>query len=91
MQKARFKLKLADVCVVMDSIWEASLFYMQISEGFKFEPIGNEAKFKNARIFYFDGDFEYAQSQLDVLKQATSKFISNDAMQLSLLILETMG
>lgn len=91
MQKARFKLKLADVCVVMDSIWEASLFYMQISEGFKFEPIGNEAKFKNARIFYFDGEFEYAQSQLDVLKQATSKFISNDAMQLSLLILENYG
>jgi len=90
-QKARVKLKLADVCVVMDSIWEASLLYMQISEAFKFEPIGNEAKFKNARIFYFDGEFDYAQSQLDVLKQATSKFISNDAMQLSLLILENYG
>lgn len=90
-QKARFKLKLADVCVVMDSIWEASLLYMQISDAFKFEPIGNEAKFKNARIFYFDGEFDYAQSQLDVLKQATSKFISNDAMQLSLLILENYG
>jgi tetratricopeptide (TPR) repeat protein len=91
MQRARYKMKLADVCVVMDSIWEASLLYMQIDEAFKFEAIGNEAKFKNARIFYFDGEFEFAQSQLDVLKQATSKFISNDAMQLSLLILENYG
>lgn len=91
MQRARYKMKLADVCVALDSIWEASLLYMQIDEAFKFEAIGNEAKFKNARIFYFDGEFEYAQSQLDVLKQATSKFISNDAMQLSLLILENYG
>ncbi len=90
-QRARYKMKLADVCVVLDSIWEASLLYMQIDEDFKFEMIGNEAKFKNARIFYFDGEFEFAQSQLDVLKQATSKFISNDAMQLSLLILENYG
>jgi len=90
-QRARYKMKLADVCVALDSIWEASLLYMQIDEAFKFETIGNEAKFKNARIFYFDGEFEFAQSQLDVLKQATSKFISNDAMQLSLLILENYG
>jgi len=91
MQRAKIKLKLADVCVIMDSIWDASLLYMQINDDFKFEPIGNEAKFKNARIFYFDGEFEYAQSQLDVLKQATSRFISNDAIQLSLLILENYG
>jgi len=84
-------MKLADVCVALDSIWDASLLYMQIDEAFKFEAIGNEAKFKNARHFYFDGEFEFAQSQLDVLKQATSKFISNDAMQLSLLILENYG
>ena len=91
MQRAKLKLKLADVCVILDSIWEASLLYMQINDAFKFEPIGNEAKFKNARVFYFDGEFEYAQSQLDVLKQATSRFISNDAIQLSLLILENYG
>ena len=91
MQQAKIKLKLADVCVILDSIWDASLLYMQINDAFKFEPIGNEAKFKNAQVFYFDGEFEYAQSQLDVLKQATSRFISNDAIQLSLLILENYG
>ena len=58
---------------------------------FKFEPIGHEAKYKNARIFYYDGEFEFAQSQLDVLKQSTTKLIANDAMKLSLFIIDNYG
>jgi tetratricopeptide (TPR) repeat protein len=64
---------------------------MQVDSEFKFEPIGFEAKYKNARIFYFTGDFKFAQSQLDVLKQSTSKLIANDAMKLSLLITDNFG
>src|SRR5690606_26133420 len=78
-QKAEIKMKLGDVHVLHGDIWEASLYYMQVDKDFKFEPIGQEARFKNARIFYYDGEFNYAQSQLDVLKQGTSKLISNDA------------
>lgn len=89
--KAKAKMKLADLYILVDRIWDASIYYMQLDEAFKFEAIGNEAKFKNARIFYFDGEFDYAQAQLDVLKQATSKLISNDAMQLSLMLLENYG
>lgn len=89
--KAKLKMKLADLYVLVDRIWDASIYYMQLDEAFKFDAIGNEAKFKNAQIFYFDGEFDYAQSQLDVLKQATSKLISNDAMQLSLMLLENYG
>jgi tetratricopeptide (TPR) repeat protein len=64
---------------------------MQVDKEFKFEPIGFEAKFKNARIFYYDGDFKFAQSQLDVLKQSTTKLIANDAMKLSILITDNYG
>lgn len=91
MQKAEVKMKLGDIHVLHGDIWEASLFYMQVDKTFKFEPIGQEARFKNARIFYYDGEFNYAQSQLDVLKQGTSKLISNDAIQLSLLITDNFG
>lgn len=90
-QKAEIKMKLGDIHVLHGDIWEASLFYMQVDKDFKFEPIGQEARFKNARIFYYDGEFNYAQSQLDVLKQGTSKLISNDAIQLSLLITDNFG
>jgi tetratricopeptide (TPR) repeat protein len=91
MQKAEAKMKLADIQVLAGDIWEASLLYMQIESDFKFEPIGHEAKFKNARIFYYDGEFDFAQSQLSVLKESTSKLIANDALQLSLLITDNFG
>lgn len=90
-QKAELKMLLADIHVLHGDIWEASLFYMQIENEFKFEPIGHEAKFKNARIFYFDGEFDFAQSQLSVLKESTSKLIANDALKLSLLITDNFG
>ena len=38
-----------------------------------------------------NGDFEWAQSQLDVLKSSTSKLIANDAMYLSLLISDNLN
>ena len=88
---AKVKTLLADVLVVLGDIWEASLLYMQVEKDFKFEPIGYEAKFKNARIFYYDGDFKWAQSQLDILKQSTTKLIANDAMNLSILITDNLG
>lgn len=91
MQTAELKMLLADVYVLRDDIWESSLLYMQVDKEFKFEPIGFEAKFKNARIFYYDGDFKFAQSQLDVLKQSTTKLIANDAMKLSILITDNYG
>jgi tetratricopeptide (TPR) repeat protein len=91
MQRAELKMELADIQVLQGDIWSASLYYMQVDKDFKYEPIGEEAKFKNAKIFYYDGEFEFAESQLNVLKEATSKLIANDAMELALLITENYG
>jgi tetratricopeptide (TPR) repeat protein len=91
MQRAQVKMHLADVNVLGGDIWEASLLYMQVDTDFKFEPIGNEAKYKNARVFYFDGEFDFAQGQLGVLKESTSKIIANDALQLSVMITDNYG
>lgn len=90
-QKAEVKLKLADINVLHGDIWEASLLYMQVENDFKFEPIGHEAKFKNARVFYYDGEFDFAQSQLSVLKESTTKLIANDALKLSIMITDNYG
>lgn len=89
--KAICKMKLADIYVLKGDIWEASLLYMQIDKAFKYEEIGQEAKLKNAKIYYYEGEYEYAQAQLDVLKQSTSKLIANDAMELSILITDNLG
>lgn len=90
-QRAQIKMQLADIHVLSGDIWEASILYMQIDNDFKFESIGQEAKYKNARVFYYDGEFDYAQAQLNVLKESTSKLIANDAMQLSVMITDNYG
>ncbi len=84
--RAQCKLELADIYLFMDEVWEATLLYSQVEKTFKNEPIGHEAKLKNARLTYYIGEFEWARAQLDVLKSATSKLIANDALELSLFI-----
>lgn len=89
--KADCKLELGDILLVTGDVWEASLRYSQVEKEFKHDAIGQEAKFRNAKISYYTGDFKWAQSQLDVLKGATSKLIANDAMDLSLLISDALA
>lgn len=84
--KAECKLDLADILLLENDIWEASLLYSQVEKDFKHDELGDKAKFRNARLSYFVGDFKWAQAQLDVLKGSTSKLIANDAMHLALLI-----
>jgi len=88
---AELKLDLGDLLLITGDVWEASLTYSQVEKAFKFEPIGQEAKFRNAKVAYYMGDFKWSKSQLDVLKGATSKLIANDAMDLSLIISDAIG
>ncbi len=89
--KAELKLKLADIYLYKDEVWEATLLYSQVDKSLKEEPLGHEARFKNAQLRYFIGEYEWAESQLKVLKAATSKLIANDAMTLSLVIKDNLG
>ena len=88
--KADCKLELGDISLMTGEIWDASLLYSQVDLDFKQEPIGQEAKFRNARLSYYNGEFKWAQAQLDILKAATEKLISNDAMNLSLTITDNL-
>lgn len=88
---AEIKLDLAEILIIRDYIWDASLLCSQVDKDFKNDVLGYEAKFLNAKISYYTGDFDWAQAQLDVLKGSTSKLISNDAMELSLLITDNMN
>ena len=77
---------MADLLVLENNIWEASLMYLKVEKQFKEDPLGHQAKFNNAKVYYYAGEFDWCQAQLDVLKASTSKLIANDALALSVLI-----
>ncbi|MEI7661779.1 MAG: tetratricopeptide repeat protein [Bacteroidota bacterium] len=87
-EQAKCKIELADILLFTDDVWQATLLYQQAYQDFKYDVLGQEAKFKNARLSFYIGEFKWAKAQADILKAATSKFISNDAIALSLLISE---
>jgi TolA-binding protein len=84
--KAQCKLELGDIYLLKGEEWDAMLLYGQVDKDFKEDPLGQEAKFRNAKLSYYLGEFEWARAQLDVLKTATTQLIANNAMELSLLI-----
>jgi tetratricopeptide (TPR) repeat protein len=84
------KLDLGDVYLLNRQPWEATLLYSQVETAYPNTSIGQDAKFRNAKLAYYTGDFTWAKGQLDVLKAATSQLIANDAINLSLLITDNL-
>jgi tetratricopeptide (TPR) repeat protein len=84
------KLQLGDYYLLAGKIWDASLTYSQVDKAFREDQLGEEARFRNAKLAYYRGDFSWAQAQLSVLKSATSELIANDALYLSVLITENI-
>jgi len=84
------KLDLGDIYLLTGEPWEATLLYSQVEKSSKDSPISYDAKLRNAKLNYYNGEFELAQAHLDILKLATTREISNDAMALSLLIKENL-
>ncbi len=89
--QAECKLILGDIYLINNREWDAIIQYSQVEKAFKENPIGHEAKFRRTKVAYFQGQFDWAQAQLDVLKSSTSKLIANNAMELSLLITDNVG
>jgi len=88
---ASCKLDLGDVYLLNGRQWDATLLYSQVDKDFPNTDMGEDAKFRNAKLSYYTGDFDWAKRQLDVLKAATSQLIANDALNLSLLISDNLN
>ncbi|MFP4064775.1 MAG: tetratricopeptide repeat protein [Bacteroidales bacterium] len=84
--KGECRIELADILLLTGEVWDATLLYSQVDRMFRNDPLAHEARFKNARLSYFIGEFDWAKAQLDVLKAGTSRLIANDAIRLSLRI-----
>ncbi|HQW10888.1 MAG TPA: tetratricopeptide repeat protein [Saprospiraceae bacterium] len=88
---AAIKLDLGNYLLMTGERWDASLLYSQVDKDFKEDPLGQEARYRNALLSYYAGDFSWAQTQFDVLKNSTSRPISNDAIDRSVFIMDNMG
>lgn len=89
--RSKAKLDLGDIYLLKAEPWESTLLYSQVEKTQKENPIGYEAKLKNAKLSYYKGDFRLAQEHLDILKEATTREISNDALDLSMRIKENIA
>ena len=85
-EKAFCKLELGDILLFFGDVWEATLLYQQVYQDFKYDVLGQTAKFKNTKLSFYIGEFGWAKAQADILKAATDKLIANDALALSILI-----
>ena len=83
---AYLKLTLGDILVYDRKFNEALIYFSQIQKKLKNDVLGQNARYKVAETSFYKGDFDWALTQLKVLRGSTSQLIANDAMQLSLLI-----
>ena len=84
--EAYLKLALGDILVYDRKFNEALIHFSQVQKNLKNDVLGQEARFKVAQTSFYKGDFDWALTQLKVLRGSSSQLIANDAMQLSLLI-----
>lgn len=84
--EAFIKLALGDILVFDKKFNEALIYFSQVQQNLKNDVLGQNARYKVAQTSFYKGDFDWALTQLKVLRSSTSQLIANDAMQLSLLI-----
>ncbi len=90
-KKGELKLQLGDILVFTEGYNQALVIFTQVQNDLKNHPLAQTARYKVAQTSYFDGDFEWANTQLKVLKKGTTKLIANDAIDLSLLISDNIA
>lgn len=89
--KSTAKLDLGDIYLLKGEPWESNLVIFTSWEVIARKPSRLWSKLKNAKLSYYKGDFRLAQEHLDILKEATTREIANDAMELSMRIKENIA
>lgn len=88
---AAAKIALAKAHIANGEMWQSELLFAQVEKDFSEEALGQTAKFFRAELSFFRGDYDWAAMQLDVLKDATTQLISNEAMELAMCITDNVA
>lgn len=85
-QEASILMLMADIFVAQGLYNKALIKYSIVSKQVKNTPLAQLSKYKTAMTSYYKGDFDWALTQLDVLKRATTQTIANDALEMAIFI-----
>ena len=87
--QARFNL--GRLALERGDLEEARVIFERLSEYLIFGELAAEARFEQALIHFYRGEFDIVQQILGQLNEDTSKEIANDAIALRVLLLESPG
>lgn len=85
--QAQVKLKKGDIYMQQGLFNKALILFTQVQLDFPNHHLGRLATYKIAQASFFKGDIEWAHNQLKVIKTVHSDLISNDAIDLDMLII----
>jgi tetratricopeptide (TPR) repeat protein len=80
------KMLLGDFQLAQGIMLDAIFTYMQVERSFTESDLGDQAKYMKGMVAYYTFDFGWALAQFEALKSSTTKLISNDALEMALLI-----
>lgn len=89
--KADAQLLIGDIHLLEGDYNAAKIAYLDIENRLKEGQLGAKAKYRLARLSYYQGNFEEAKARLGILKDNTSNDIANDAIHLYLVIVDNTG
>ncbi|WP_105012966.1 tetratricopeptide repeat protein [Salinibacter sp. 10B] len=87
--EARYDL--GRVALLRDNLDRARLLFSRLSERLRSGDLADQARFELALLQYYQGSFEAARTQAEATSANTSADVTNDAIDLSVLIQENKG
>lgn len=82
---------LAGIAIIQGQFDDARLRFGRLIERLRTGDLVEQARFRLAGIHLFAGEFDAAQSLVDIIDAHTSTDVSNDAIELKILLLENRG
>ena len=82
---------LARMALMRGEIDEAQLRFSRLEERLRTGELAEQARFRLAQLHFFEGEFDAAQTIVEVIDVNTSTDVSNDAIELKLLLMENRG
>ncbi|MEP0545912.1 MAG: tetratricopeptide repeat protein [Rhodothermales bacterium] len=88
---ARARLDLGEVALLRDDLGAARAAFTQVEESERIGEAAELARLELARLAFYEGQFEMAETRAQAMNRNTATDVANDAIALKLLLSENTG